>query len=507
MPTPDASQYTQFRRYTSVSADAAGSVGSKISPFNTAYSIPMISASSQALFLPSANKEKKFAPPPSSVIQVGTDITVCQNEKEYKLYTFTPPTTGVYTISLFRVGVGSDPDLFISYPGVHINTEYVVAEDDSDETVLYYSNNDNFEDDIITETFEGGQVYEVMVLQYDPPCFRLTVTLESSVIQVGTDITVCQNEKEYKLYTFTPPTTGVYTFSLFRVGVGSDPDLFISYPGDQLDTAAIVAGEGPSSSDSALYYSDNGNDRDDIITETFEGGQVYEVMILQYELGCFRLTVTNLPAINNLVIASGGSAGDPTAVLTWDETNVTSRSISFTPSSPSVSNFASGTVTLNNNGSDITYAVTITVTNAAGSASATINVTVGCFLGFVKVMTLDGPVAVEDIVVGTKILQPTGKYSKVVELKRTTITDRVSDGDGRLYADADEKMVVTYWHKIRFSDETEEVKAGEHPRLHQVFRPTPFDVFHIKLENPVHDKVLIYDTDITAEGFVPVNPL
>jgi hypothetical protein len=221
------------------------------------------------------------------------------------------------------------------------------------------------------------------------------------------------------------------------------------------------------------------------------------------------LTVTLgiLPAINNLVIFSGGSAGESTAELRWDEINVTSRDISFTPSVPGVSNFYAGTVTLNHSGSDITYAATITVTNAAGSTSATINVTVGCFLGFVKVITLDGPVAVEDIVVGTKILQPTGKYSKVVELKRTTITDRLSDGDGRLYADADEKMVVTYWHKIRFSDETEEVKAGEHPRLHQVFRPTPFDVFHIKLENPVHDKVLIYDTDITAEGFVPVNPL
>jgi hypothetical protein len=216
-----------------------------------------------------------------------------------------------------------------------------------------------------------------------------------------------------------------------------------------------------------------------------------------------------LPAINNLEIASGGEIGDDTAVLTWYETNVTSRSISFTPtlSAPTVSNFTAGTVTLSRSTTDVTFAVTITVTNARGSVSASINVSVGCFLGFVKVKTLDGPVSVEDIVVGTKILQPTGKYSKVVELKRTTITDRVSDGDGRLYADADEKMVVTYWHKIRFSDETEEVKAGEHPRLHQVFRPTPFDVFHIKLEDPVHDKVLIHDTDITAESFVPVNPL
>jgi hypothetical protein len=106
-------------------------------------------------------------------------------------------------------------------------------------------------------------------------------------------------------------------------------------------------------------------------------------------------------------------------------------------------------------------------------------------------------------VVGTKILQPSGRYSNVVELKRMTVTDLFAEGDGRLYADSEEKMVVTYWHKVRFSDETEEVKAGDHPRLHQVFRPTPFDVFHIKLEDPINDKVLIYDTDITAEGFNP----
>jgi len=226
-----------------------------------------------------------------------------------------------------------------------------------------------------------------------------------------------------------------------------------------------------------------------------------------------KKTILPLPAIYNLVVATGGGGGS-TATLTWSETNVTSRSATcVVTSSPStyvpaaISLLSAGSCTITNQATQGPYTVTITLTNAQGSVSASINVSVGCFLGFVKVKTLGGPVAVEDIVVGTKILQPSGLYSNVVELKRTTITDMFADGDGRLYADAEEKMVVTYWHKIRFSDETEEVKAGEHPRLHQVFRPTPFDVFHIKLEDPVHDKVLIYDTDITAESFVPVNPL
>ena len=219
-----------------------------------------------------------------------------------------------------------------------------------------------------------------------------------------------------------------------------------------------------------------------------------------------------LPTISNLIVATGGGGGS-TATLTWTEYYTTTRSATCvktsnsTPVPAAISLLAAGSCTITNQVTQGPYTVTITVTNARGSTSASINVSVGCFLGFVKVKTLGGPVAVEDIQVGTKILQPSGRYSNVVELKRTTITDMFADGDGRLYADAEEKMVVTYWHKIRFSDETEEVKAGEHPRLHQVFRPTPFDVFHIKLEDPVHDKVLIHDTDITAESFVPVNPL
>ena len=216
-----------------------------------------------------------------------------------------------------------------------------------------------------------------------------------------------------------------------------------------------------------------------------------------------------LPTISNLAILIGGGGG-LTAVLGWTETNTTSRSATcVVTSSPStsvpgaISGLAAGACTITNQITQGPYTVTITVTNSQGSTSSSINVSVGCFLGFVKVKTLDGPVAVEDIVVGTKILQPSGRYSNVVELKRMTVTDLFAEGDGRLYADSEEKMVVTYWHKVRFSDETEEVKAGDHPRLHQVFRPTPFDVFHIKLEDPINDKVLIYDTDITAEGFNP----
>jgi hypothetical protein len=533
MPTPDASQFTQFRRYASVSADAVGSVGSKISPFNTAYSIPMISASSQALFLPSANKEKKFVSPArdsnSGAIFLDEPVTnPIIPTGSYDLYTFTPTENGWYRIIVDGPG-GTDMDLAIGYGNSQINIPAIIDYDLNDPSygtppetpIKVFSFRGG--DDYITSYFSAGCTYQVLVIGYDGDSSgTYTLTVRDNTLTVDVPlVSTFYYTGSYQLYRFVAPNSHNYRFRLYFTTSGgpsrNDADIFVSEPNTTLDIQGCIDfdnEEGPPP-ESLMVYGTSGR-TEDLRGITLTQGSTYEILVYQYNTAPadvfdrYTLTVSlepEPPAINNLVIYSGGSAGESTAVLHWDETNVTSRDISFTPSSPSVSNFSAGTVTLSHSSSDVTYAVTITVTNAAGSTSATINVTVGCFLGFVKVITLDGPVAVEDVVVGTKILQPTGKYSKVVELKRTTITDRLSDGDGRLYADAEEKMVVTYWHKVKFSDESEEVKAGEHPRLHQVFRPTPFDVFHIKLEDPVNDKVLIHDTDITAEGFIPVNPL
>jgi hypothetical protein len=107
-------------------------------------------------------------------IQDGTDITACQNTKEFKLYTFTPPTSGTYTINVFSVG-GSDPDLFISYANAHLDTGYIAANDGEGDTSALYSDTSGGTS-TITEAFEGGQTYEVMVLQWTGNCFNLTVT-------------------------------------------------------------------------------------------------------------------------------------------------------------------------------------------------------------------------------------------------------------------------------------------------------------------------------------------
>ena len=220
-------------------------------------------------------------------------------------------------------------------------------------------------------------------------------------------------------------------------------------------------------------------------------------------------TITNLYSHNGSFL--GGDLGNVT--LTWDETNVTSRSATVVTlvggySAGIVTDLVAGSCTLTGT-SDFSnansYEVTITVSNAYTSVSAAVSTGVPCFLGFVKLQTRGGPVAAEDVTLGMEMLQPDGSYSKIVKTASRVVTEFTRPADARLFADPSEKMVVTSWHKIRFSDETTEQKADEHPRLHEVFREMPFLVYHFHLEHYTH-KILIHDTDIIAESFVPVNP-
>lgn len=198
--------------------------------------------------------------------------------------------------------------------------------------------------------------------------------------------------------------------------------------------------------------------------------------------------------------------------LTWTETNVLGRSVTVTKGeetyNESISELGPGSCTFTDPQSGPgTYEITITVQGCDGlTAFASLNISVPCFLGCVLLTTRNGPVMAESITVGTEMLQPDGSYRKVVELRKNTIKDDHLGKDSELYADESEKCIVTWWHKLRFGDEKEEVRAGEHSRMHRVHREYPFDVFHFKLEHPVTDKLLVHDTDIIAESFVPVNP-
>jgi hypothetical protein len=211
-------------------------------------------------------------------------------------------------------------------------------------------------------------------------------------------------------------------------------------------------------------------------------------------------------SITNLVY----TGNYPPYTVTWTENNSLFRTATFINGainkSDVITNLTAGGCTLGNPNTLGLFTLTVTVSNLFTTASASINISVTCFLGFVLLQTRNGPVCVKDITVGTEMLQPDGSYSKVVECKNSLLTESIYEEDRRLFADPEEKCIVTYWHKVRFSDDAEEVKAGEYSRFHEVFRDLPTEVFHLKLENPVKDKLIVYDSDIIAEGFVPVNP-
>lgn len=97
-------------------------------------------------------------------IQVGTNITSCWSETGINVYSFTPPSTGAYTITALSVG-SSDPDLYITYPGGHIGGP--------NGSILYFS--DSAGTSVVSQIFEGGKTYEVGVFQYSGACFELTV--------------------------------------------------------------------------------------------------------------------------------------------------------------------------------------------------------------------------------------------------------------------------------------------------------------------------------------------
>lgn len=214
------------------------------------------------------------------------------------------------------------------------------------------------------------------------------------------------------------------------------------------------------------------------------------------------------PRLTNLTVTPGSPQSIQT--LNWSESGpVGSRTVVFTSGTGTVGTISAGSVTL----TDVSEgASTVVVTLLAPSglssplSSGTININNPCFLGFVQLMTSLGAIAAKYIEVGMEMLQPNGTFSRVLAIKVGSVTHGgdITQND-RLFADDDEKMVVTYWHKIRFDDEDEEVKAGEHPKLHEVFREFPFDVYNFVLES-YKDKLLVADTNIIAESFVPVNP-
>lgn len=213
------------------------------------------------------------------------------------------------------------------------------------------------------------------------------------------------------------------------------------------------------------------------------------------------------PVITNLRIVSGD--GSPNQSIEWDETGAVRRTVTLTASSEgdTITNIVQGSATaiLVNSYPIRTVRVTLYSLNDVFTAFADLNLSNPCFLGEVLIKTLVGPQQVKDLLIGSQLLQIDGSYSKIVDIKKSVISDVQSDNNHRIFADSDNKLMVTYWHKMRFLDEPEEIMAGEHLKLREIKKEFPFEVFNFVLDHYSH-KILIHDSNIVAESFVPVNP-
>lgn len=299
MPTPDASQYTQFKRYASISADAIGSVGSKISPFNTSYTLPILSASSQALFLPSANKEQKFGSLPvySGPITLNNPVTnPIVPTDGYHLFTFTPTESGWYRIIVDQFGSRNDMDLAVGNGNTEIDIPAILDYDLNSEgygtppetpiKVFSFSGGDN---DALTSYFSAGCTYQVLVIGYDGDNGgTYTLTVRDNTLTEGVDNAITSTfyyTGSYQLYRFIPPQNYSYGFNLdftYDSPGSNDADIFISEANTSLDIQGCIDydnEEGDLPESVRAYGNNTGTDT---VYTTLTQGATYEVLVYSY---------------------------------------------------------------------------------------------------------------------------------------------------------------------------------------------------------------------------------
>lgn len=295
MPTPDASQFTQFKRYASISGDAVGSVGTKMNPFNTSYTLPVLSASSQALFLPSANKEQKFGTLPvySGPLTLNSPVTnPIVPTGGYHLFTFTPTESGWYRIILDGFGNDNDMDLAVGFGNTELDIPAVVDYDFTGEgydtppetpvKVFSFSGGDS---DEIASYFSAGCTYQVLVIGYDGGgggTYTLTVRDNS----LSADVTLVSRfyyTGSWQLYRFVAPSTHIYLFELNFDQFGNDADLFISKPNTTLDIQGCIDwdnGEAQEVPASVLEY--GAQDGTEAVNASLISGATYEILVYEY---------------------------------------------------------------------------------------------------------------------------------------------------------------------------------------------------------------------------------
>ena len=189
MPTPDASQYTQFKRFAAVGADFSSGEPQKqlIYGNNSHVNVPL-SASALLTFLPSDQKINKFAADTFNTLYNGITSSVFMPAAGgYTLYQFTAPYSGDYAFTLNFPNIDplhNDLDLFVSSPNIALDIPTIVAWENLEilvgspsPSVQYKGTSSGLES--FTGTLQAGAVYQIMVYTYyadNPSTYDLTVS-------------------------------------------------------------------------------------------------------------------------------------------------------------------------------------------------------------------------------------------------------------------------------------------------------------------------------------------
>ena len=307
MPTPDASQYTRFRKYRAVTNDFLSTGGLQpLGGMSTYQGIPL-PTNSEALFLESANKLGKInlaenlASNKGSITLNNPVTNPLFARGKYDIYTFTPTQSGWYRIIVdqFEGGVdgpgGNDMDLVVGLGNTPLNIPAVIEYDFGENydtppaTPVKVTSFTGGGSDQITSYFTARTTYQVMVIAFEnntPGTYTLTV--RDNTLTMGNENSLTSTfyyTGSYQLYQFTAPQNNTYAFDLgFNTGQGGDDnrsDMFIS----QADTALDIQGcisylteEGPLP-ESVLEVEYGAGNKTSYPTLT--AGSTYQVLIYQ----------------------------------------------------------------------------------------------------------------------------------------------------------------------------------------------------------------------------------
>jgi len=116
---------------------------------------------------------------------------------------------------------------------------------------------------------------------------------------------------------------------------------------------------------------------------------------------------------------------------------------------------------------------------------------ISCILGNANLLLEDGSYKrVYQLQVGDKLAQEYSHHAHgseslaITEVVKTVITDFKNNllDDSRLFSSDDEKLVITFWHKILF--EGKYILPIHHPSFQETFMDKEFTVYNFRLQTP-----------------------